>query len=654
VNQSHKSYLLDDYWLAPGEQLLSRSGQPIHLPKRPFQVLTYLIEHRDRFVSRAELLDLFWDGKDVYDDALRKCVGSIRKALDDQSDHARFIETRWGVGYRYIGPIEEQVAREETAITEIERTRGVRIVFEEEIQNGSLTDSPIVAVAPAKASILTALKLYPKTTTLILMVLSIVVCGSILISYLRRSAAPASRTAPIRSVAVLPLKNLSNDGETEYFSNGLTEDLINTLSRIEGLRVISRGSAFAFKDKELDPRDVAKQLRVGAVIEGSVLKTGERVRVNVRLVDAEDGSVLWASNTYDRPVGDIFTIQDEIARNAAAGLRLQLNGEDQKRLAKRYTNNIEAYNELLRGWYFWSQRTPSGLKKAIESYRRATEIDSHCAFAYAGLAASYAMGVWYIPLEPREAMRNAKAAATKAVEIDPNLPEAHLAMAHVLSYEWDWSGAQQEMERARGLDPNLSDYGYAYTLLLSAGKPDEAVRWIRRSEELDPLSPLVGANVGQILYYARRYDEAIEQGRKTIDLDPNYAMAHAYLGQAYIQKRMYREAVEELQKAITLSERNPEVIAILGNAYAAAGDRKEAEKVINELIESSQRRYVPSYAVAAIYAELGRKDEAFAWLEKAYAERSPTLVDLKVDPTLDTLRSDPRYVELLRRVGLQA
>jgi len=654
VNQSRKSYLLDDYWLAPGEQLLSRSGQTIHLSKRPFQVLTYLVEHRDRFVSRAELLDLFWDGKDVYDDALRKCVGSIRKALDDQSDDARFIETRWGIGYRYIGPIEEQFAGEETAITEIERTRGVRIVFEEEIQNGSLTERPIVAVAPAKASILTALKLYPKTSALILMVLSIVVGGSILIGYPRRSAAPASRTAPIRSVAVLPLKNLSNDGETEYFSNGLTEDLINTLSRIEGLRVISRGSAFAFKDKEVDPRDVAKQLRVGAVIEGSVLKTGERVRVNVRLVNAEDGSVLWASNTYDRPVGDIFTIQDEIARNAAAGLRLQLNGEDQKRLAKRYTNNIEAYNELLRGWYFWSQRTPSGLKKAIESYRRAGEIDARCALAYAGLAGSYAMGIWYIPLEPREAMSNARAAAIKAVEIDPNLPEAHLAMAAVLSYDWDWPGAQREMETARGLDPNFSDYGYAYTLLLSAGKPDEAVRWIRRSEELDPLSPLVGANVGQILYYARRYDEAIEQGRKTIDLDPNYAMAHAYLGQVYIQKRMYREAVEELQTAINLSERNPEVIAILGNAYAAAGDRKEAEKVINELIESSQRRYVPSYAVAAIYAELGRKDEAFAWLEKAYAERSPTLVDLKVDPTLDALRSDPRYVELLRRVGLQA
>src|SRR5207253_9432067 len=214
MNQLRKRYLLENYSLVPDEQLLSRSGQPIHLPKKPFQVLTYLVENRDRFVSRAELLDRFWDGKDVYDDALRKCVGAVRKALDDQSDHARFIETRWGIGYRYIGPIEEQFAGEETAITEIERTRGVRIVFEEEIQNGSLTERPIVAVAPAKASTLTALTLAPKPTTLVLMVLSIVVGGSILIGYPRRSAAPASRDAPIRSVAVLPLKNLSNDGET--------------------------------------------------------------------------------------------------------------------------------------------------------------------------------------------------------------------------------------------------------------------------------------------------------------------------------------------------------------------------------------------------------------------------------------------------------
>jgi tetratricopeptide (TPR) repeat protein len=225
-------------------------------------------------------------------------------------------------------------------------------------------------------------------------------------------------------------------------------------------------------------------------------------------------------------------------------------------------------------------------------------------------------------------------------------------MSHVLSYEWDWAGAQREMERARELDPTFSTYGYAYHLLLRARKPDEAVRWIKRAEELDPLSPLISANVGQILYFARRYDEAIAQCRKTLELDPNYAMAHIHLGQAYIRKGMYREAIEELQKAITLSERNPEVIAVLGYAYAAAGNRKEAEKVIGELTKSAKHGYLPPYPVAQIYAELGRKDEAFEWLDKAYQERAIQFVDLRVDPVLDPLRSDPRFAGLLQRAHL--
>jgi TolB-like protein/DNA-binding winged helix-turn-helix (wHTH) protein/Flp pilus assembly protein TadD len=658
IGHLHKRYVLDDYWLEPEKQLLRHREQPVHLPKKPFQVLLHLIEHRGRFVNRAELLDLFWDGREVYDDALRKCVGTIRKALDDQSDTPRFVETRWGVGYRYIGPVEEQIIQEQTAVVEIEKTRGIRIVVEEEeIQDESAVDDrATVTLAPALAlKLLPALKRKTKITAVALIFLAVAIATVVVVSFRQSSreqpAVTITRPAPIRSIAILPLKNLTSDPGSDYFSDGITENLINTFSRIEGLKVISRGSVFVFKGKEIDPRVVGEKLGVGALLEGSVLKSDERVRVDVRLVSTEDGHVLWASNTYDRPVGDIFTIQDEIARNAAAGLRLELSGEDQKRLAKRYTENVEAYKEILRGWYFWSQRTPSGLRKAIESYQRATEKDPRCAWAYTGLAGSYAMGIWYIPLEPKEAMRKAKVAATRAVEIDPNLSEAHLTMSHVLSYDWDWAGAQREMERARELDPNFNTYGYAYHLLHS-GKPDEAVRWIKRSEELDPLSPLISANVGQILYFARRYDEAIEQCRKTLELDPNYGMAHTHLGQSYIRKGMYREAVEELQKAITLSERNPEVIARLGYAYAAAGNRKDAEKVIKELTELSKHSYVPSYPVAEIYAELGRKDEAFEWLDKAYQERAIHFVDIKVDPVLDPLRSDPRFTDLLRRARL--
>jgi TolB-like protein/DNA-binding winged helix-turn-helix (wHTH) protein/Tfp pilus assembly protein PilF len=659
IDQLHKRYVLEDYWLEPEKQLLRRREQPVHLPKKPFQVLLHLIEHRDRFVNRAELLDLFWDGREVYDDALRKCVGTIRKAFDDQSETPRFVETRWGVGYRYIGPVEEQIIQEQAGIVEIAKTRGIKIVVEEEeIQEESVVDErAVVTRAPASTPNLpSALKRNQKITAVALIFLTVAIGAAVILSFRQgsrqRTAATEVYPAPIRSIAILPLKSLTGDPSTEYFSDGVTENLINTFSRIEGLKVISRGSVFAFKGREVDPRQVGETLGVGALLEGSVLKSGERVRVDVRLVSTQDGRVLWASNTYDRPVGDIFNIQDEIALNAAAGLRIELSGKDQKQLTRRYTNNVEAYNELLRGWYFWSQRTPSGLRRAIESYQRATEKDPHCAFAYAGVAGSYAMGIWYIPLEPKEAMKKAKAAAIRAVELDPNLSEAHLAMNTVLSYEWDWAGTQREIERARELDPNFSTYGYAYYLLQSAGKPDEAVRWIKRSEELDPLSPLIAANVGQILYYARRYDEAIEQCRKTLELDPNYAMAHMHLGQTYIRKGMYPEAVEEIQKAITLSERSPELIALLGGAYAAAGNRKEAVKVIGELTELSKHRYVPTYPIAEIYAELGSKDEAFEWLDKAYQERSIHFVDLKIDPVLDQLRSDPRFADLLRRAHL--
>lgn len=657
IDQFHKRYLFEDFCLEPDKQLLSRSGQPVHLAKKPFQVLVQLIEHRDRYLSRAELLHLFWEGREVYDDALRKCVGTIRKTLADQSDTSRFIETRWGVGYRYIGPLEVQFVQEAETVTEIERTRGLKIVVEEEeISDEAANERGEVRLARAATLILPkALRQHPRLTALTLIFVSVALGGAALISS-RRSSRPSSSVveAPnikIHSVAVLPLKNLSGDPDSEYFSDGITENLINALSKIEGLNVISRGSAFSFKGKDVDPREVREKLKVGALLEGSVLKRGGRVRVDVRLVSTDDGRVLWASNIYDRPLGDIFTVQDEIARSVATGLRLELSGEDQRRLARHYTDNVEAYEQLMRGWYFWTQRTPSGLRKAIASYQRATEIDPHCAVAYAGLAGSYAMGIWYIPLEPKEAMRKAKLAANKAMEIDSSFPEVHLAMSNVLNYEWDWSGSEREMERARELDPNFSTYGYAYTLL-AAGKPDEAVLWIKRSEKLDPLSPLVSANVGQILYYARRYDEAIEQCRKTLELDPNYAMAHTHLGQAYIQKRMYREAVEELQKALVLSEQNPEIKAILGYAYAAAGDRQEAEKLIGELTAPSNDRYAPAYSVAEIYAVLGRKDEAFAWLEKAYRERAPHLLSLRVEPTLDSLRADPRFTDLLRRAHL--
>ncbi|HET8677272.1 MAG TPA: tetratricopeptide repeat protein, partial [Blastocatellia bacterium] len=487
---------------------------------------------------------------------------------------------------------------------------------------------------------------------LFLGILTIAAALAITLSVLRdQPPSNENQASQIRSIAVLPLKNLSADPADEYFSDGLTEHLINKLSRIQGLKVISRGSAFMFKGQVIDPREVGKKLGVAAVLEGSVIKNGERVRVNIRLVSADDGRVLWANDTYDRASGDIFAIQDEIARNTTAALQIKLSREGEQRLVKHDTDNVEAYHAYLKGEYFWSKRTPHGIRKAIESFQQAVQLDSRYAAAYTGLAASYGMGIWYVPFEPKEALDKAKEAALKAIEIDETYAGAHLAMGMIHQYEWKWAEAAKALARYFELDPYTTDYGYAYHLL-SLDRADEAIAWIQRSREHDPLSVMIAANAGEVLLYARRYDEAIAACQKALELDPNYAMAHTHLAQTYVQKGMYAEALAEFQQAITLSERNPALLARLGHAYAVAGRHQEAAQVLDELLKLSKRSYVPPYSIAQIYAGLGLEDEAFAWLEKAYRERSTYLGNLRSEHTLDSLRSDPRFQDLLRRVGL--
>jgi TolB-like protein/Tfp pilus assembly protein PilF len=449
---------------------------------------------------------------------------------------------------------------------------------------------------------------------------------------------------------VLPLKNLSGDPEDEYFNDGLTETFITELSKIKGLKVISRSSVFTFKGKEVDPREVGRRLGVEAILEGSVRKSGDTARVETRLVSTEDGRVIWASNTFDRSLKDIFAVQDEIGCSITAHLKLALCGEGGSQFAKRYTDNADAYDALLKARYFYNKRTPDGMRKAIEYSQKAISLDPRYVPAYSALSGCYLMGIWYIPLDPKEAVAKAKAAASRAMEIDDTSVEAHEAMAGILGYEWDWSGSRKEWERVFERNPDFSTYGYAYTLLQR--NPDEAVSWIKRSQELDPLSLLISANAGQILYYAHRYDEAMGQLKSVLELDPNYAIAHIQLGQVYVQKRMYDVAIEEFQKSLALSEQNPDIVAQLGHAYALSGRRSEARTVLAKLFKLSKRAYVSPYMIACVYTGLEQQDRAFEMLEKGYQERDSHLVDVSLDPRLDPLRSDPRYTDLRRRVGL--
>ncbi len=624
-----KIFLLDEYLLDVEQRRLSHDGQSIHLSNLPFQVLVYLIENRHRLVTRDELLDRFWEGKDVYGDALRKTISAIRKALSDRQDHPRFIETRWAEGYRYIGPLSEAPA----AALELP-AHSPTTAPPLDLPNTTTEKRPPAnqSVAQRRAFLMTTLLL---------------AFGAGIGALYARGARPA----PPRLIAVLPLKNVSGDPMQEYLSDGLTEHLLNTLARVDGLQVIARGSSFTFKEQAINPQEAGKKLGVNAILSGSVLKQGNRLRIEVRLTSTEDGRVLWASDTAEHRLNDIFALQDEIARHVVAGLRINLNSAGERQLVRRYTENIAAYQARLKGDYFRNQRTPESLQKAIEAYQQALKLDPRCLPAYLGLASSYYMGIWYIPLDSRAASAQAKAAAVKALALDDRSSEAHIAMAGLRMLEWDWAGSFQEMTRAKELNPSFSDYGYAYHLLLYGNRPDEAVRWIKRAAELDPLSPLVSANVAEILYLAHRYDEAIAQAQQTLSLDPNYAMAHTHLGLAYVQKGRYDDAIAAFQKAITLSDRSPDLMARLSLAYAAAGRRAEAQQLLTELSEVAKQHHVPPYRLAEIYATLGQKDQAFAALEKAFQAHEMHLCNLRVEPTLDALRGDPRFADLLRRVG---
>jgi eukaryotic-like serine/threonine-protein kinase len=459
----------------------------------------------------------------------------------------------------------------------------------------------------------------------------------------------------IASIAVLPFVNASADPNMEYLSDGITETLMNKLSQLPNLKVLPRTSVFHYKGKEPDPQAVGKSLNVQAVVTGKVVHTDDSLSISAELVDVQNNRHLWGDR-YTRKLAEILVLQEEITRQISDQLRTRLSGEEKRRLAKLYTENTEAYQLYLKGRYFWNKRTEKDLKKAIEYFEQTIAIDPTYALAYAGLADSYALFGFslYAALSPREADQKAESAALKALEIDDTLAEAHTALGLIqFRSKWNWLKAESEVKRAIELNPNYAlAYQYYALVLASMERQDEALTTIKRAQELEPVSFILNAAVARHLYWARQYDQAIEQLRKTLELDPNFMAAHFRLGLVYEQKGMYEEAIAEFRKARTISENNPFVIAGLGHVYGLSGNRNKAQELISELKELSNRRYVSAYDMAVIYSGLGERDQAFAWLEKAYQERSGSLVYLKVEPVFDPIRSDRRFADLLQRMRL--
>jgi eukaryotic-like serine/threonine-protein kinase len=472
---------------------------------------------------------------------------------------------------------------------------------------------------------------------------------------LRERLFRGGQPARIRSLAVLPLENLSRDPEQEYFADGMTEELITDLGKIRALRVISRTSAMRYKRSKKSVQEIARELDVDALVEGSVLRSGSRVRITTQLIHAATDQHLW-SESYERDLKDVLALQSEVARSIAQQIKVALTPQEKARLAEARPVDPEAHQLYLKGRYYASKNTQEAVQKALEYIKQSIDRDPAYAVAYAALANTYAgLGTTGIDaLPPRETMPRAKAAALKALELDDTLAEAHANLGLVRwAYDWDWPAAEKDLKRAIELNPGLAMAHLRYAnYLCSLGRFDEAVVEDKRALELDPLSLIINHAQGWPYHLSRRFDQAIERYRKTLEMEPNFARTHLRLGEVYAAKGMYREAIAEYQKFSSLGGGSTMAPALIGDARALAGERQGALRAIEELTAESKRRYVPSYHFAIVHAGLSDKDQAFVWLDRAYEERSQFLVDLRFEPILDPLRSDPRFADLIRRVGL--
>ncbi|PYK89472.1 MAG: hypothetical protein DME35_08695 [Verrucomicrobia bacterium] len=484
-------------------------------------------------------------------------------------------------------------------------------------------------------------------------VLAVVATGLLIFQFVRpRSTSPSAATISNKSIAVLPFDNLSGDPQNAYFSEGVQDEILTRLAKIAELKVISRTSTQRFKSAPNDLRQIAQQLGVENILEGSVQKANDQVRVNVQLINALTDAHLWA-DTYDRKLTDIFAVETEIAKTVADVLQAKLTGSEQHVIAARPTANSEAHQLYLKGRFFWNKRTGDDLKKSIDYFQQAIAADPNYALAYAGVADAYVFLPGYTAGSPQDCYPKAKAAAKKALELDDTLAEAHTTLAiALLLYDFDFAQAIREFQHAIELNPNYATahQQYGNIGLIDLGRFDDAIAEGNRAAELDPLSLVINADVGANYYYARRYDEAIAQLRKTLEMDPGYYYAYITLGEALEMKGAGDTAIAEYQKARALND-DPSVLGLLAHAYAASGTKTGALKILDQLKALSKQRYVAAYSFTLVYLGLGDKEEALHWLEQSYQDRAGGDIEgIRVDPFLDSLRGDPRFEALAEKV----
>jgi len=617
---------------------LRKHGMQVRLQKQPFQVLSMLLEHAGEVVTREELQKNLWPADTFvdFDHGLNKTINKIREALGDSAESPRFVETVSRRGYRFLAEVKD-VGRGSTPVS----TAGTKVLpGAQESDLGKTTPQPVThrRLAPSLT--------WRRFGAALAVGLVILAAWAL---YLRNR--PSSSL--IRSLAVLPLESLSGDASQDYFADGMTDELITDLGQISALRVISRTSVMSYKRVRKPLPEIARELNVDGVVEGTVLRSGNQVRITAQLIKASDDKHLW-SHSYEGDFGDTLALQNQVARSIAEAIRINVSPREQTELKSVKVVNPQAYESYLKGRFFWNKRTADGLKVAAAYFNQAVEEDSEYPEAYSGLADTYALlGDWqYAVMTAKEALPKAKAAAIKALELDNNLGEAHNSLAFCLDgFDWDFAAAEKEFRRAIELNPSYATAHHWYAWHLSLlGRNSEAISEMKKAKDLDPLSFIINADLAELYLIAHSYDESIQQSRRTIEMDANFALAHNQLGQAYLQKQMFDEAVAELQKAIKISGGSPTFTANLARTYAAMGRKNEAGELLDDLKKHSSPGYSRASEIAAVYVALGDNDRAMTWLEKGFDERFNPGVLLR--PGFDPIRSDPRFQNLLHRIGL--
>jgi len=626
---------------------LHRQGSKVNLQEQPFQALVLLLERPGEVVTREELNKRLWP-QDTFVDferGLNKAINKLRAALRDDAEKPCFIETLPQHGYRFIAPLEGALPWSPLDSAD----QAAPAVNQEAVD--LMVEKPAAEIPESSGT-------RPQRRTLWLAFLACAFLVVFLVGFnaggLRQRLWGSPDPSGIRSLAVLPLENLSHDPEQEYFADGMTEALTTELAQISALKVISHTSVVQFKGTKKSLPQIAQELGVDAVVEGAVQRSGDKVGITVQLIHAPSDRHLWAKS-YERGLRDVLALQREVAQAITDEIKAKLTPPEKARLASARPINSEAYENYLRGRFLLSTQGDVEARKGMAYFQRAIQKDPNYALAYAGLAESYITlsQPWNGDLTPQEALPQAEAAARKALEIDDSLGEAQLALARVSLYHWDWPAAEKEYRRALELNPNdAMAHGWYGEYLEAMARNEEAIVELRQAIALDPLNSNHVTHLGSVFYHARQYDQGIREFQKALGLEPDMIYAHQALGWVYEQKKMYREAIAEQEKGVNLTNRDAFAVASLGMVLGESGRKREARKLLEELQERSKQRYISPCLIALVQIGLGNRDQAIESLEQGYTDRDQGMMYLKVDPQMDDLRSDPRFQDLLRRVGL--